>query len=44
MACKLIIDGNTVYELDESCMLTKRLHGTERTEQTKKKDTKKKNK
>lgn len=25
MSRKLIIDGNTVYELDENCMLKKRL-------------------
>lgn len=23
---KLIIDENTIYELDEACMLTKRVH------------------
>ena len=27
MSRKLIIDGNAVYEIDENCMLKKRLDG-----------------
>lgn len=30
MTRKLIIDGNAVYEIDEDCMLTKKLEGEER--------------
>lgn len=30
MARKLIIDGNAVYEIDENCMLKKRLGGQEK--------------
>lgn len=29
MARKLIIDGNAVYEIDEQCMLKKKLDSTE---------------
>ncbi|HIX48051.1 MAG TPA: hypothetical protein H9981_03400 [Candidatus Mediterraneibacter caccavium] len=29
MSRKLIIDGNAVYEIDEECMLKKRLKGPE---------------
>ena len=29
MSRKLIIDGNAVYEIDEECMLKKRLEGQE---------------
>ena len=29
MSRKLIIDGNAVYELDENCMLKKRLEDTQ---------------
>ena len=29
MSRKLIIDGNAVYEIDEECMLKKRLEGPE---------------
>lgn len=38
MSRKLIIDGNAVYELDENCMLKKRLDQPEKAED-KKKDT-----
>lgn len=29
MSRKLIIDGNAVYEIDEECMLKRRLNGNE---------------
>lgn len=32
MSRKLIIDGNAVYEIDESCMLRKRLVEQEKSE------------
>lgn len=32
MSRKLIIDGNAVYEIDEDCMLKRRLNGKENRE------------
>lgn len=32
MSRKLIIDGNAVYEIDEECMLKRRLNGKENRE------------
>lgn len=36
MSRKLIIDGNAVYEIDEECMLKKRLDEKDMEEQTQK--------
>lgn len=36
MKRKLIIDGNAVYEIDEECMIKKRLNEKSRTEEPKK--------
>ena len=38
MSRKLIIDGNAVYELDENCMLKKRIDTEERQEIVRKRD------
>ncbi len=38
MARKLIIDGNAVYEIDEECMLKRRLNGKESREVSQKEE------
>ena len=38
MSRKLIIDGNAVYELDENCILKKRIDTEERQEIVRKRD------
>lgn len=38
MKRKLIIDGNAVYEIDEECMIKKRLNENGKAEEPKKQD------